>query len=150
MRTNVGFFVAGCVLIGAFSGGWHVTPASAEILSPSPSMEGAVAYIISPKHGEVVSSPLKVVFGLSGMGISPAGVDVPFTGHHHLLIDTGIPDLALPVPADARHRHYGGGQSEAIIELPPGEHILQLLLGDHAHVPHQVPVVSEPITVIVR
>jgi hypothetical protein len=84
------------------------------------------------------------------MGISPAGVNVPFAGHHHLLIDTGIPDLAWPVPADDQHRHYGGGHSEAVIELLPGEHTLQLLLGDHTDVPHQVPVVSKRITVIVR
>ena len=92
----------------------------------SPSVDGAYVYIVSPAHGEVVTSPYKVVFGLSGMGVAPAGVDKAKTGHHHLLIDTGLPDLNRPIPADDRHRHFGGGQTEVAIELPPGEHSLQL------------------------
>ena len=111
---------------------------------------GANVYIISPSHGETVSSPVKVVFGLSGMGVAPAGVNKEKTGHHHLLIDTAVPDLNLPIPADDNHKHFGGGQTEVSIELAPGEHTLQLLLADFAHIPHNPPVMSEQITITVK
>ena len=110
----------------------------------------ARAYIISPAHGEVVSTRFKVVFGLSGIGVAPAGVDRENTGHHHLLIDTGLPDMNRPIPADDQHKHFGGGQTEVVIELPPGEHTLQLLLADFAHTPHNPPVMSEQITITVK
>ena len=116
----------------------------------SPSVEGAYLYIVSPAHGEVVSSPVKVVFGLSGMGVAPAGIDKAKTGHHHLLIDTGLPDLTLPIPADEKHRHFGGGQTEVVIDLAPGEHSLQLLLADFAHRPHNPALMSQPITIHVK
>lgn len=112
--------------------------------------DAARAYIVSPAHGEVVTTPVKVIFGLSGMGVAPAGVDKAKTGHHHLLIDTAIPDLTRPIPADASHRHFGGGQTEVAIELTPGTHTLQLLLADYAHTPHNPPVMSEQITIIVK
>jgi len=112
--------------------------------------EGASVYIVSPAHGEVLKSPLKVVFGLSGMGVAPAGVDKDKTGHHHLLIDTGVPDLNRPIPADDNHRHFGGGQTEVMIELAPGQHTLQLLLADFTHTPHNPPVMSEQITITVK
>mgnify|MGYP005864300429 CR=1 FL=1 len=109
---------------------------------------GVEAYIISPKDGATVSSPVTVQFGLSGMGVAPAGVQREYTGHHHLLIDVQqLPDMSKPIPADDQHRHFGGGQTEVSIELPPGEHRLQLLLGDHSHVPHNPPVLSEPIII---
>ncbi len=111
---------------------------------------GASCYIISPKHGETVSSPFKVVFGLSGMGIAPAGVERDNTGHHHLIIDSGLPSYDAPIPADDRHRHFGGGQTETLLELPPGRHTLQLLLADYLHRPHKTPVVSEQISIVVR
>jgi len=116
-------------------------------LSRSPSPPDAALYIISPADGARVSSPVTVVFGLQGAGVAPAGVDLPNTGHHHLLIDTEVPPLDSPVPADAQHVHFGLGQTETIVELSPGEHRLQLLLGDYLHVPHDPPLVSEPITV---
>lgn len=111
---------------------------------------GAHAYIVSPSHGETVSSPLKVVFGLSGMGVAPAGTNADKTGHHHLLINTAVPDLNRPIPADDKHKHFGGGQTETVIELAPGEHTLQLLLADFSHVPHNPPVMSEQITITVK
>jgi hypothetical protein len=111
---------------------------------------GAYAYFIEPADGAVVSSPVHVVFGLSGMGVSPAGFEHANAGHHHLLIDTDLPDLDAPIPSDANHRHFGGGQTEADIELEPGTHTLQLLLGDYRHVPFDPPVVSERITIEVR
>jgi len=98
----------------------------------------------------VVTSPVVVRFGLQGMGIAPAGIDRAGTGHHHLLIDTDLPPLGLPIPNDAQHRHYGGGQTEAIIELPPGEHSLQLILGDERHIPHDPAVISEKILIQVQ
>ncbi len=113
--------------------------------------EEASVYIISPANGEVVSSPVLVKFGLRGMGVAPAGVARHNTGHHHLLIDVDtLPELTRPVPADQNHRHFGGGQTEVSLELSPGEHTLQLLLGDEAHVPHNPPVVSEKIRVHVK
>ena len=113
--------------------------------------EEAKAYIITPADGETVSSPVKVVFGLSGMGVAPAGVARDKTGHHHLLINVAeLPPLDQPIPADDQHRHFGGGQTEVLLDLPPGEHTLQLLLGDLKHVPHAIPVVSEKITITVE
>jgi hypothetical protein len=112
--------------------------------------DGASVYIVSPVHGEVVTTPVKVVFGLSGMGVAPAGIDKAKTGHHHLLIDTAVPDLDKPIPADDNHRHFGGGQTEVVIELTPGKHTLQLLLADFTHTPHSPPVMSEQITIMVK
>ncbi|MFT5351245.1 MAG: hypothetical protein ACI909_003688 [Planctomycetota bacterium] len=116
----------------------------------SSSVDGASAYIVSPGHGVLVNTPFKVVFGLSRMGVAPAGIDKANTGHHHLLIDTIVPDMDRPIPSDANHRHFGGGQTEVVIELAPGKHTLQLLLADYAHTPHSPPVMSEQITIIVK
>ena len=114
-------------------------------ISAAPS---AKVFIISPKDGAEVSSPFEVVFGLQGMGIAPAGINFPNTGHHHLLIDLDeLPDLKSGIPADAQHLHFGKGQTQATIELDPGEHSLQLLLGDWMHVPHETPVISEKINI---
>ncbi|MCG8428489.1 MAG: DUF4399 domain-containing protein [Chromatiales bacterium] len=117
----------------------------------TPSPPGATLYIISPLHGEVVSNPVEVRFGLRGMGVAPVGIDRENTGHHHLLIDVGqLPPLDKPVPTDDNHKHFGGGQTEVQITLPPGEHTLQLLLGDQSHIPHSPPVVSKRITITVE
>ena len=116
------------------------------------SAEGAMVYIISPADGATVTNPVRVVFGLRGMGVAPAGVDVPDTGHHHLMINVPLEELNLDdgFPTDERHRHFGRGQTEALIELPPGTHTLRLVLGDHFHVPHDPPVISEEITITVN
>lgn len=119
-------------------------------LAAGSAQPGATVYIISPAHGETVSSPVKIVFGLSGMGVAPAGMEKSGTGHHHLLIDTAVPDLGKPLPADDNHRHFGGGQTETVIELAPGEHSLQLLLADFAHLPHKPAVLSQQITITVK
>ena len=110
----------------------------------------AKVYIISPKDGETVASPVRVVFGLRGAGIAPAGIEKENTGHHHLLVDGTLADPALPIPTDATHLHFGGGQTEAEIKLPAGKHTLQLVLGDARHVPHDPPVLSEKITITVK
>ncbi len=110
----------------------------------------ARAYIISPADGETVSSPVTVKFGLQGMGVAPAGVQQANTGHHHLLIDVAeAPPSDLPLPATDQVVHFGGGQTETTIELAPGTHTLQLVLGDHLHIPHNPPVRSEQITITV-
>lgn len=113
--------------------------------------EGARLYIISPKDGEKVSQTFTVRFGLSGMGVAPAGVNLENTGHHHLLIDVdNLPDLSKPLPANKNIIHYGGGQTETEITLPPGKHTLQLVLGNYLHIPHQNPLMSKKITVEVE
>src|ERR1700745_3385674 len=95
---------------------------------PSPSAAGAQVYIISPKDGAKVSSPFVVQFGLKGMGIAPAGVKLDNTGHHHLLIDSDVPaDLSAPLPSSDKVVHFGKGQTETTLTLPPGKHTLQLL-----------------------
>jgi len=117
---------------------------------PTPAPEGARVYIIAPADGATVPNPLHVVFGLSGMGVAPAGIEHENTGHHHLIIDATLPPLDEPIPSDEHYRHFGNGQTEATIELTPGRHTLQLLLGDRKHIPHTPPVLSPPITITVE
>ena len=117
---------------------------------PSNSPEGSSVYIISPEDGQIVQSPFKVSFGLSGMGIAPAGSQIESTGHHHLVIDADLPDLSQPIPSSDNYRHFGKGQTEVEVDLPPGTHTLQLLLGDWLHRPHNPPVYSEVVTVTVE
>jgi len=117
----------------------------------SPSPAGAEAYIISPQDGAKVKSPVLVQFGLKGMGIAPAGVKLENTGHHHLLVDTDVPenlDVPLPTVPD-KVLHFGKGQTETSLNLAPGRHTLQLVLGDENHVPHQPVVASKKITITV-
>jgi hypothetical protein len=125
-------------------------PAAAIAQTPAP--PGAAVYFISPKDGDTVTSPFKVQFGLSGMGVAPAGVDKPKTGHHHLIIDTTLSpeELKQPIAADAQHVHFGGGQTETMLTLPPGKHTLQLVLGDWSHIPFDPPIMSPVITVTVK
>jgi hypothetical protein len=112
----------------------------------------AKVYFINLKDGDTVTSPVTIRFGLSNMGIAPAGTEIPNTGHHHLLIDTKLEGEALneAIPADEHHIHYGKGQTEATVTLPKGDHTLQLVLGDWSHMPHKTPVMSERITVHVE
>lgn len=116
----------------------------------TPSAKGAKAYIISPADGATVSSPVTIKFGLDGMDVAPAGTDKPNSGHHHLLIDTNLPAMNKPIPSDDNHKHFGKGQTEIKLELKPGKHTLQLLLGDKGHIPHSPPVKSKKITVTVK
>ncbi len=122
-------------------------PAPAPALPRNASPPGAMVYMISPADGDEVQSPVSVVFGLKGAGVAPAGVDLPNTGHHHLLIDAELATMGLPIPADAQHIHFGLGQTETTVELTPGEHVLRLALGDMLHIPHDPPLLSEPVTV---
>jgi hypothetical protein len=108
-------------------------------------------YFIEPKDGATVNGPIKIVFGLSGMGVAPAGIDFPNTGHHHLLVDLeNLPDLSKPIPANKNHIHFGKGQTEAILELPKGKRTLQLLMGNYLHIPHKEPVISDKITIFIK
>jgi hypothetical protein len=132
-------------------------PASAQQASQgAPSPPGAKVYFISPKTGETVSSPFLVQFGLKGMGVAPAGVEFEHTGHHHVLVDRPAVNAASPMMKEYMQTdlpdllHYGKGQTEAMIALPPGQHTLQLVLGDQDHHPHTPPVFSERITITVK
>lgn len=117
---------------------------------PHPMPEDAKVYFVYPADGQVISGgKFWLRMGLSGAGIAPAGADVKYTGHHHLIIDSDLPPLDREIPNDKNHLHFGLGQTEARIELPPGRHTLQLLLGDADHVPHAPPLYSRKITVIV-
>ncbi|MGE3742300.1 MAG: DUF4399 domain-containing protein [Geminicoccaceae bacterium] len=117
----------------------------------TPAPADAAVYFITPMDGETVTGPITVRFGLKGMGVAPAGVGTPNTGHHHLLIDTAdLPPLDEPIPADDHRKHFGGGQTETTLDLPPGSHTLQLLLADQNHISFDPPVASEKITIAVR
>ena len=104
-------------------------------------------YFINLEDGIKTTSPVFIQFGLSGKGIAPAGINMPNTGHHHLLINVEEIDFSKPIPSSKNHLHFGGGQSEALINLPEGEHTLQLLLGDMQHKPHSPPLISEKIKI---
>ncbi|MEL6683258.1 MAG: DUF4399 domain-containing protein [Pseudomonadota bacterium] len=118
----------------------------------SPAPDGARAYIVSPTDGATVSNPVTIVFGLEGMGVAPANVEMDNTGHHHLLINTDPEtlDMESGLPATDQIMHFGGGQTQVTKDLPSGTHTLQLLLGDWTHVPHDPPVMSEAITITVN
>lgn len=116
----------------------------------TPSPPEASVYFISPLDGDKVGSPVTVRFGLRGMGVAPAGTIAEGTGHHHLIVDAPLPPAGQPIPNDARHLHFGKGQTEATLELAPGKHRLQLLVGDHSHVPHEPVVASDVITITVQ
>ena len=127
-----------------------MTSASAnDLVSMSPA--DAKLYIIEPIDGATVSKTFKVIFGLSGMGVAPAGTNIKNTGHHHLLIDMdNPPDLTKPLPATEQLRHFGGGQTETELTLSPGEHTLQIILGNYAHIPHDKPIISKKLTITVK
>ena len=124
----------------------------------TPSNPDAKVYFVNLADGDTVQSPVTIVFGLNGMGVAPSGTEAENTGHHHLLIDRpplgqgedGADELAYGLPADDNHIHFGGGQTEVTMEMAPGPHTLQLVLGDAGHVPHDPPIVSEVITITVE
>lgn len=141
MKRLLSFALAGALLAGA--------GAFAQ-LQRTPSPAGAEVYFIAPKDGETLSGPVTVKFGLKGMGVAPAGIAFENSGHHHLIVDAELPALDAPIPADANHVHFGKGQTETTIELKPGKHTLQLLLGDQLHIPHDPAVKSKKITIVVK
>jgi hypothetical protein len=124
----------------------------------TPAPEGAEVYFVNLEDGATVSTPVTVIFGLKGMGVAPAGIEKDATGHHHVLVNRpplgegpdGAEELTVGLPADDNHRHFGGGQTQVTLDLAPGTHTLQLVMGDLNHVPHNPPVVSEVITITVE
>jgi Domain of unknown function (DUF4399) len=126
-------------------------PAEAQAESQTtPSAVGAKVFIIEPKDGAVVSSPVTVKFGIEGMELAPAGTDKPNSGHHHLFVDVALDNTGEAIPADANHIHFGKGQTETTLELKPGVHALQLVLGDKNHVAHVPAVVSDVVNITVK
>jgi hypothetical protein len=106
-------------------------------------------YFINLEDGDRVESPFLIQFGLSNMGVAPAGTDRKNTGHHHLLINVDDIDLTKPIPSSSNHIHFGGGQTESLVELSPGNYSIQLVLGDMTHTPHQPPIISKKINITV-
>lgn len=152
MRTPVLAAVAFAVLVAALLIAAPAASAqsAAGPAARTPSPPGAEVYVVSPRNGAKVHSPVTVVFGLKGMGVAPAGIKFDNTGHHHLLVDTDPPaNMGAPLPATDKILHFGKGQTETSLTLPPGKHTLQLLLGDPLHVPHDPPVISKKITITV-
>lgn len=154
---NAFFALTGCALLAACSqpadeaaapAAAPADPAPAQPAEPAAPPEGRV-FIVSPADGDTVTSPVTVAFGIEGFTVAPAGTYEPASGHHHLLINADLPPLNLPIPADDNYVHFGMGQTETTIELPAGEHTLQLLLGDGNHIPHQPPLMSDVITITV-
>ena len=140
MRRNraLAAMLAGTLIVGSTAVAQQSTmPADAKV------------YIIWPGDGQVIKGAFWVRMGLSGAGIAPAGVEKTNTGHHHLIVDADLPPLDQPIPNDHNHLHFGLGQTEARLDLPPGKHTLQLLLADANHVPHQPPLYSKRITITV-
>jgi len=125
-------------------------PAPAVVIERQAAATDASVFFVTPEAGATVTSPFGLEFGVTGMAIVPAGTDQAFSGHHHLLIDVDLPPEGLPIPKDANHVHFGDGSFVTEISLEPGQHTLQLVLGDHRHIPHDPPVVSEKITITVE
>jgi hypothetical protein len=116
---------------------------------PTPSPQGAAVHFVGLNDGAKLPTRVTIRFGLRDMGVAPAGLERDNSGHHHLLIDTELPSLDKPIPNDFNHLHFGAGQTEAEVTLKPGPHTLQLLFGDKDHVPHNPPVMSPRIRVVV-
>jgi len=141
-----------------FAAAIGLSSASLATAQESASKAGAKQYFVNLKDGDTVSSPVKIIFGLSGMGVAPAGVEKENTGHHHILLnraplgkgEAGADELKETIPADENHMHFGKGQTEKTLDLAPGKYTLQLVLGDQNHVPHNPPVSSEVITITVK
>ena len=132
------------------SGSTGPSAAPAAAMGRTAATPGAAVFIISPVNGSTVSSPVAVKFGISGMTVAAAGQYDADSGHHHLLIDTELANPDQPIPSDAGHLHFGKGQTETSIELPAGQHTLQLVLGDGNHIPHEPPVMSDTVTITVE
>jgi hypothetical protein len=145
LKKNFTMFAPAVVLLAAVLGG-------AAMAGPTPAPPRAALYIGWPNNGEVIAAgkPFRVWFGLREMGVAPKDVKFPNTGHHHLLIDTDLPPADQEIPSDRNHLHFGAGETEAMVELPPGKHTLQLLMGDDKHIPHNPPIYSRKITITVK
>jgi hypothetical protein len=124
--------------------------AAADTVARTPSAPGATVGFANLADGDVVPPGFTARFTISGMGIAPAGAAIENTGHFHLLIDLpDLPDLGQPLPANEHVVHFGKGQTSTELNLAEGQHRLQLLLADYAHVAHEPPVMSKVITVTI-
>jgi hypothetical protein len=146
---NVWSFRYRAALLGAALLAAVPAATGAAMADPKPMPDTARVYIIWPYDGAVIRGGFWVRMGLTDAGVAPAGVVKQYTGHHHLLVDVDLPPLDQEIPSDRNHLHFGRGQTEARLELPPGKHTLQMLFGDDAHVPHKPPLYSKKITIIV-
>ncbi len=135
-------------------GGTDEKPAAddtaAQTIARTPSPAGARVFFVSPADGATVTNPVTIEFGIEGMTVVRAGVDAEFSGHHHLIVDAGLPPLDAPIPASDNYIHFGDASTSTTLNLEPGEHTLQLILGDHLHFPHDPPVHSEVIRIKVE
>lgn len=139
IRHLAGAIVALCILVQPVAAGDTPRPGNAYL------------YLGWPNDGEVIRErPFRVWFGLRHMGVAPAGVEKPNTGHHHLVIDAELPPFDEEIPNNKNYRHFGAGQSEMTLDLPPGRHTLQLVFADHDHIPHDPPLVSRKVTIHVK
>lgn len=145
-RNKVAHSAAAILLGGLLTGGTALAQGQ-KTGGPTPSSPEAEVYFFKLKDGDVVSPKLKINFGLRNMGVAPAGSDRDNSGHHHIIVDAETPPLDQPIPNDFNHLHFGAGQTEAEIVLKPGEHTLQLIMGDKSHIPHSPPVMSPRIRV---
>jgi hypothetical protein len=150
MKHTLALIISLALLTGSAFAADKKTKDTAIAEPKTASPKGAKVYILFPKDGKSVKKKFTIRFGLKGMGIAPAGIKFPNTGHHHLIIDGAKFDINLPLQASDQIKHFGGGQTEATIELPLGKHTLQLVLGDHLHRPHDPPVLSKTITITVK
>ena len=163
MPTRARIFLTGTLIATlAACGGGTDTPAngSAETKAPaanrgstalprSPAADGARVFFIQPADGDTVTSPVRIEFGIEAMSLVPAGQAKTHSGHHHLIVNAEFPATDLPIPANEHYIHFGDGSTSTSLELPPGQHRLQLLLGDYLHIPHDPPISSEVITITV-
>lgn len=137
------------ILAGAALFAASTVASVAQDLAITPAPEGATVSIISPNDGDTVDKEFTVIFGLQGMGVAPAGIDIAGTGHHHLLINQSeLPAQGKPMGNPPLH--FGGGQTQTTLTLEPGTHTLQLIVGDKFHVPHNPPIISDVITITVK
>ena len=159
------FMLAAAALLASGCGQQEAEPVAAEPAAPAEpvaaeapaglprtaSPDGASVFFITPADGDTVASPVAIEFGIEGMSVVAAGVDETHSGHHHLIVDADLPDnLGLPIPANENYIHFGDASTSTELTLEPGRHTLQLLLGDHLHVPHDPPVASAVITITVE
>jgi hypothetical protein len=137
-------------ILGVFLMCMAATVMADEAVQRLPSAVGAEVGFSNLADGDVIPPAYTVKFSIAGMGIAPAGVEIDNTGHFHLLIDLAeLPDLDQPLPANAKLIHFGKGEAETKLALPEGQHRLQLVLADYRHIPHDPPVVSDPISITI-
>lgn len=105
--------------------------------------------LLEPADGATVGRPFKVRFGVKGLAVAAAGDVVANSGHHHLLINLDAKPAGESIPFDARHVHFGRGQTEGEIDLPPGRYKITAQFANGAHQSYGK-ALSQTITVTVQ